>query len=400
MGQFKIDTVAARSKLASRREPYWMSINDIAGAAVGFRRGPDTWVARLRNEETGGQLYHALGKFADHREAVKAAREWIKSKEQGVVSFDKTVGDACRAYIENVRLEKGAKPAQEVSARLMRSVLGRDFKTRKIPPNSLAQIQLSKLRPYHLEAFRNSLLEKHSDGAAPPSPERIRKARASSNREMTALVAALNYAHRMRMCASNGAWATVRKFTDTQAPKTSQRLLTLSDRRKLIAAASGGLRDFLEGLTLLGARPIELCRLKVADFDSATLSLTLTSYKGRGSEPKRRTIPLRAFGAVDLIKRLCRHKLPAASIFTRDDGALWGHSDWDKEVQIARNAAGLHYLTAYDLRHSWITEALSSGVDPSTVAELAGTSITMLNRTYAHLVVDHAIKAFAAVRLL
>jgi integrase len=400
MGQFRIDTAAARSRLEQRREPYWMPISDVVGAAVGFRRGPDTWVARLRDEATGGQRYHALGKFADHREAVKAAREWIKSKDQGVVAFDKTVGDACRAYIENVRIERGAKPAQEVSARLLRSVLGRTFKTREIPPNSIAQIQLSKLRPYHIESFRNSLLEKHVDGGEPSNAEQVRKARASANREMTALVAALNYAYRMRMCASNSAWTTVKKFADTQAPKTSRRLVTLSDRRKLLAAASGGVRDFLEGLMLLGARPIELCRLKVTDFDPTTGSLTLTSYKGRSAEPKHRTIPLRAFGAVDLIMRLCRRKLPAAPIFTRDDGLPWGHSDWDKDVQEARKAAGLRYITAYDLRHSWITEALSGGVDPSTVAELAGTSITMLNRTYAHLVVDHAIQAFAAVRLL
>lgn len=378
MGQFRIDTAAARSRLEPRREPYWMPISDIVGAAVGFRRGPDTWVARLRDEVTGGQRYHALGKFADHREAVKEARGWIKSKDQGVVAFDKTVGDACRAYLENVRVEKGEKPAQEASARLSRCVLGRKFKTRQTPANIIAQIQLSKLRPHHLESFRNSLLEKHLNGGDQSNAEQVRKARASANREMTTLIAALNYAYRMRMCASNSAWATVRKFTDTQSPKSSHRYICLDDRRKLLAATSGAIHDFLEGLMLLGARPIELCRLKVADFDATTASLTLTSYKGRSSEPKRRTIPLRAFGAVDLIKRLCRRKLPGASIFTRDDGVPWGHSDWDKDVQAARNAARLHYVTAYDLRHSWITEALSGGVDASTVAELAGTSITML----------------------
>ena len=57
-------------------------------------------------------------------------------------------------------------------------------------------------------------------------------------------------------------------------------------------------------------------------------------------------------------------------------------------------------VAAYDLRHTWITDALTQGCDPMTVARIAGTSLSMITRTYGHLLHDHAEKAFASVELL
>lgn len=42
-------------------------------------------------------------------------------------------------------------------------------------------------------------------------------------------------------------------------------------------------------------------------------------------------------------------------------------------------------MTPYVLRHSGISWALHAGVPPSEVARFAGTSLTMLERTYAHM---------------
>ena len=73
---------------------------------------------------------------------------------------------------------------------------------------------------------------------------------------------------------------------------------------------------------------------------------------------------------------------------------------YDDLVREARDQAKLKGITAYDLRHSFITEALTGGVDALTVARLVGTSLEMISMTYGKLIEDHATRAFANVRLI
>ena len=53
----KIDTVAARAKLAPRREPYWRRL--AVGRHLGYRfmaaDGDGTWVAKYRDDDTGNR---------------------------------------------------------------------------------------------------------------------------------------------------------------------------------------------------------------------------------------------------------------------------------------------------------------------------------------------------------
>ncbi len=75
----------------------------------------------------------------------------------------------------------------------------------------------------------------------------------------------------------------------------------------------------------------------------------------------------------------CCSRRPQAACTTV---ANWGR----REFAWAREAAGLdEAVTPYVLRHSGISWALHAGVPASDVARFAGTSLTMLERTYAHL---------------
>lgn len=47
-------------------------------------------------------------------------------------------------------------------------------------------------------------------------------------------------------------------------------------------------------------------------------------------------------------------------------------------------------MTPYTLRHSGISWALAAGIPPSDVARFGGTSVTMLERVYAHLLESSA----------
>jgi integrase len=399
----RIDTVSGRKKLAPRRSPYWMAISDIEGAYIGFRRGPDTWVCRLRDaEKPGGQQYHALGRFEDHRAAIRVAKDWIASCQAGVVDHTATVADACRAYLSNLQQEKGTVAAREARSRLQRRVLGRSpedarkARARPIETHRMARKPLAKLRANDVEAWRDELVPAELTG------EDRRKSRASANREMAALIAALNHAYKRQMVSTDMAWATVGKFRDVQARK-HRRYVPLNERKALLSAAkdieTGAIAHLLEGLMLTGARPVELARATVADYDKSTGTLTLVSYKGAAAGSREREIPLRALSCEHVIKKQSSDKLPTAPIFTRDDGKPWGHSDWDHLVRAARIAANLKPLTAYDLRHSFITDALTGGVDPLTVARVAGTSLQMITQTYGKLVEDHALRVFSKIQM-
>ena len=62
-----------------------------------------------------------------------------------------------------------------------------------------------------------------------------------------------------------------------------------------------------------------------------------------------------------------------------------------REFTWAREAAGLSKdVTPYTLRHSGISWALAAGIPPSDVARFGGTSVTMLERVYAHLLESSA----------
>src|SRR5690242_12424324 len=64
----KLTTRSARTRLRSRREPYWTVISE--GCAIGYRRGANggTWIAKYR-DDSGRRHYEALGAADDARDA-------------------------------------------------------------------------------------------------------------------------------------------------------------------------------------------------------------------------------------------------------------------------------------------------------------------------------------------
>lgn len=145
---------------------------------------------------------------------------------------------------------------------------------------------------------------------------------------------------------------------------------------------------------LTGARAGELVSARRSAFDSRTGTITLSGKTGT------RTVPL-APAAATLFTRLAKAKLPTAHLLTRDDGKPWGHSDWD---ELVREAAGRAKLPKgcclYTLRHCWITEAISDGMSVLEVARLVGTSLTMVDRNYGHLVQSAARERLARLEIL
>jgi integrase len=95
-----------------------------------------------------------------------------------------------------------------------------------------------------------------------------------------------------------------------------------------------------------------------------------------------------------------KDKLPAAPLFHRADGSAWNKDTWKGPIADAAKAAKLpKAVTAYTLRHSTITDLVSSGLPLLTIAQISGTSAEMIERHYGHLIRDAATEALAGLAL-
>lgn len=375
MARHDIDKSGARSRLEPRREPYWGS--PIArGLFLGFRKLDQggNWIARWR-EDTGQQRYHSIGPVSavmDYEDARKAALAWYRRAQAGVTATEvKTVLDAAGAYVEHLRREKGNKSADEAQGRIRRYV----------EDAPLAKLKLDAVRQKDVERWRDKLV---SEGLT----------KSGANRYLNTLKAILNHAVARRYVAADRAieWKLAKRFAG--ADKRRELYLDLEQRRALLNAAEGGIRDLMEAAILIGARAGELTALRRQCFDGRTGTLRLTGKTGE------RQIPLSP-DALALFQRLAKGKLPGAPLLTRDDGKPWGHSDWDKLVRRAAEAAGLPSgVCLYTMRHSFITAAITGGLSALDVARLVGTSLPMIDKHYGHLAHTTARDKLAAVVLV
>jgi integrase len=390
MAKNSIKTVADRKKLAPRAEPYW---ENLGAAYLGYRAGPDTWVGRIR--EDGKQNYQALGKFADYAAATKALREWLEQREADrKAGVDKstselTVADTCHNYINHLLETKGQRQHDHALGILQRSVLGREEGPRKpaIAANPIASIKLSDLSHTDFKAWRKGLLPDTEANTK-------RETKATATRVFAVFRAALNFAFNERHVASAAAWSGVKAFGKVDAGNDSRGYLTPLQRRAMINACENqDVRDMLEALAVTGARPVELLRAKVGDFDTKTGKIMLWSLKGKNSERRERIIPLKALrGAADVFLRLSKGKDKTAPLLNLRD---WEQGSYFEHVQRAVADAGLPIGTsAYNLRHSFISDAIAASVPIHTIATVCGTSVAMIERTYGKLLEDHAEQAF------
>ena len=358
-----------RAKLTPRREPYWHRVSK--GAYIGYRvslkEGEGTWIARFRSED-GEQHYKALGRVPNFDDAKKEAERWFEHFDKTLTRDFVTVSDCCRAYVTEKTLLNEAKNAKDAEGRFKLYV----YET------ELGRLTLDRLRSWHVRDWR--------DG--------IKAAPGTVNRNLSVLLAALNFAHRSSMVADDSAWVGISKLKEDNEGKRRQRWLTSTERRALLDACSADLRSFCEALLLTAARPGEVASCKVSDFNKHTGTLRVSGKTGT------RTLPL-----PPAIHALCstqsKAKLPSAWLFCTDSGDQWGKGNWTRPFKAAREAAGFGPdVVLYTLRHSAITEMIMAGVNAFTVASFAGTSTKMIDEHYGHLCPNGVASEMDSVNIL
>ncbi|MFM9924888.1 tyrosine-type recombinase/integrase [Variovorax sp. H27-G14] len=384
----KIDTVSARGRLQPRREPYWHRVSK--GNYLGFRKtgasDGGTWIARAFDEGTRKQVYHALGDFsalADHQRydaAVKAAQVRFDHLGKGGSTDVTTIADVCRIYVAHLRDTKGDKPADDAEARFNRHVLS---------DRKFSAIELTKLAPVHIEAWRRALRAK-------PNPSGVNKGMKRSesavNRDVNSFRAALNLAFNDGLVTSNFAWRA-KLAPAKNADRRRDIYLDLEQRKRLVASATPDMADFLRALSLVPLRPGAMASLTVAQFDERLGVLTVGKDKAGGDRKIHLPDSTAGFFASH-----CKDKLPTAQIFANSAGRLWNRDTWG--YQFSRASVGSEMpakASTYSVRHSVITDLIHAGVDSLTVAQLSGTSVAMIEKHYGHLTRDHARAALASL---
>ena len=368
----EIHLSGTRNDLEPRSEPYWGSPIG-QGRYLGFRMNKSevgTWIARLRDDD-GKQRYRSLGqatKEFDHSQAKKKAEVWFKNKDAGISDEPPTITEACREYVTHLKADGRESTSKDADMRFRRCVY----------KHEIAKIKLNKLRTVALRDWRNQL----------------RGSKSSQNRNLSILKAALNLAvtHERVDPTVSQKWRNVKPHKN--ADKSRDIYLDLKQRRTLLNACEGSIRDFVEAATLTGARPGELANARRSQFDARTRTMTFIGKTGT------RKIQL-SDAAVELFKQLAKSKTPKAHLFTRDDGLPWAHRKWAYPLKEAAEKAGLpEGVVTYSLRHSWISEALKMGMPTLEVARLTGTSLEMIEKHYGHLATKDVFDRLNKVAML
>jgi len=379
-----LSKVVVRQKLKPRREPYWARFSP--GRFIGFRPskagGAGTFICKF-HEPDSARVIHTLGGFGQlppnerYAEAKKAAETWFDHVQSGGSSKPVTVGEVCKRY---------AATRPEAAARFKLHVYD----------EPLAKAAIHRLKKADLTKWREWLAAKPARVTRRKNGKQITRPRSAGdiNRNVTALRAALNMAKDEGLTVTDTAWSTVLRPIPN-ADRRRNLYLDRKQRQALLKYLPDDAMPFVRSLCMLPLRPGAIAQLIAGDFDSRRSELTIS--KDKAGQARKLLLPTQIAA---LLKEQSRGKLPAAPLFTRANGAAWNKATWRLPIRDAAQAAGLPAATtAYTLRHSTITDLVTGGLDLLTTAQVAGTSVQMVQAHYGHLQQHLAADALAGLAL-
>jgi integrase len=366
----KLETRTARLKLSVARKPVFVRIG--IGLSLGYRRNKTegTWVLRVADGK-GGATTRAIATaddfsdadgttVLDYWQAQEKAKSVARGSEGSVIAKPLTVRRAAEVYLA-VLEAKNPRTARDTRGRLNLHFLP-----------GFGDELVSGLTKSKLEVWLNSLVLKSTEREA------VRKSKDTANRVLSMVKAVLNHALRDpgNRIVDDHAWRLVKPHKGVAVPRGAH--FSAEQARALIAATPA--KDFAHLLTaafLTGARYGELITCSVRDFDPVSKTLSVDGKTGP------RTIILQP-EAVEFFKMISANWTADAPLLQRDDGGRWSRSHQQRRMALALERAGLDKeATFYALRHSYISRAIEGEVPLNVIADNCGTSIRMIETTYA-----------------
>jgi hypothetical protein len=363
----KLETRSARARLAVRKAPYFVKV--AKGLQLGYYRGgaAGTWIGR-RYRGAGKYEAQAIAladdtvesdgaKVLTYFEAQEAVRQWGERQRLGSGARHKghyKVSDAVRDYLEEIRAEKSPAAVKKIEYVFNCSVLP-----------ELGELQADALTFSHLSQWRNNLATRpkrvrKKRTASEPATRPIaddddarRKRRATANRVLTQLKAALNRAFRSGRIASDAAWRKVTPFK--RVDEAVIRYLTIDEAQRLVSACPPDFGKLVQAALLTACRYSELTRCKGSDFNRD--AGTLTVRQSKGGRPRHVVL---TDDACELFARWTAGR-PDAHVFLRDDGLPWGPSHQQRPIAEASADARISPPATFSCAPTHARFALGNG---------------------------------------
>jgi integrase len=325
------------------------------------------------------------------RDAQTKARERMVSRAHTAAgkTGPVTVAAAMDEYLEFLDgNRKSGGDARYRDAAFIRPVFG------KI---EVAALTAEKLRHWHAALAKEAPRLRTKKGKTQKyrelgkDDETKRRRRASANRTLTVLKAALNRAWREGKVASDAEWRRVEPFENVDAARV--RYLTIAEAKRLLNASEPDFRKLVQAALETGARYGELAALTVADFtpDAGTVGIRVSKTG------KPRHVVLTDEGAA-FFKQICVGRAGSDPMFTKSNGTAWKKSHQSRPMADACKRAGIKpRIGFHGLRHSWASLAVMNGVPLLVIAKNLGHADTrMVEKHYGHLAPSYIADAIRA----
>ncbi len=219
-------------------------------------------------------------------------------------------------------------------------------------------ISLSLLTPESIERYKTYRL---STGVKP----------VTVNRDLQVLRAMLNKAVRWGYLRENP-MKTVKLYPE---PPSRVRYLSQDEIRRLLKVSKGYLRVLIYLALTTGMRKGELLSLTWKQVDLLNGYVHLEETKTR----RRRSIPLPP-ETVEILESWKAHRAP------RDPGKrVFPVKDFKRSWRTALKRAGIEDFRFHDLRHTFASHLVMSGVDLRTLSELLGHKTLRMVQRYSHI---------------
>ena len=390
---------SARDKLKRGRQPHWQEL--VAGKVhLGYQRWKGEkegrWVLRRyigsHTSASGARIAKysttTLGRADDvaeadgenvlsHEQAKGRANDRIAVPGSGKLER-LTVREAMRRYADFKSAE-----GQSVDSITQRSAV-------HILPTLgdlvVAELTADQLRNWLASMAASPAQTRPRNGqpryrAPAVGADAIRSRRASANRVLTVLKAALNHAFDEGRVSNRDAWGRkLKPFRKVDAARAGY--LTVAQAQRLINASDLAFRPLVRAALETGCRYGELVRLEARDFNPDAGTLAIRQSKSG----KPRHVVLSGQGAA-FFRQHCAGRGDGELMFVKADGSAWKRTEQARPMRAACERARIEPAVGFHaLRHTWASLAVMNAMPLMVVARNLGHVDTrMVERHYGHL---------------
>lgn len=362
----------------------------------GARRGPRgvAFIFKCREPVEGKQVMMTIGRRGKGAYGLDDARRiatgWALMIRDGKdprgepeEATPLTVAEAMTEYVEDYTT-RGGKDAKGLQTTINAHILP------KLGSKKVVDLTAGTIRTWHQALVKvgprirvskkpNAPKKATHRVVAADDTEGQRARRASANRILTVLKAALNLAYADGKVQSDDAWRRIAPFKNAESARI--RFLTDVEAVRLVNATDPPFRPMVQAALLTGARYGELVRLRAADYNAESGTLHVRVSK----TGKPRQIMLTDEGKTFFTGR-CAGKNGKAIVLPQPDGEAWGKSDQIRPMKAACTAGKIAPAIGFHiLRHTHASRLTMAGVPLAVVASQLGNSEAICAKHYAHL---------------